>query len=140
MQLKGDMDSQLASLYEERERLRTTIGYLASDDGGRTWVRPDGETVELPANSATVSVLATAKVPGVDVLRGGPLGLNADGRPHILYRSLSDWPSQVLLGTLQDDGTWLASPLRVSDSDVPSNSITHSGTIAFTSASVSARE
>ena len=97
-------------------------------------MKPDGTAVDLPANSATVSVLATAKELGVDVLRGGPLAIDGEGRPHVMYRSLSNWPSDILLGTLADDGEWRTRPLTVSSSDLQATSIAHSGSITFTSA------
>ena len=153
-------------IYEDRDRLRTTIGYLVSDDGGDAWAHSDGTPMDLPGSSHTIEVIATTADPGVDVLRGGPMVLtekvrwvpppgsteadsgSGDARldprgsdqsarsyvpeptgqvmPSILYRSLSDWPSRLLIAT-RDHGGWNSSPLGPV-STIP-GTILHSGSI-----------
>lgn len=93
-------------IYEDRDasRLKTTIGYLRSETSGESWTRANGAAVRLPADSTSIEVLATHG-PQDGIVRGGAMALDPLGRPHVFYRSMRDWPGDLLGARIDRDGT-----------------------------------
>jgi len=84
----------------------TTSGYLASDDGGATWRKANGEAVELPATSETFDAFAQGRASDDRVLHIGSLAVNADGEPHLVYGAKVGRSAQAYLVTPTAEGGW----------------------------------
>jgi len=83
-----------------------TIGYLRSDDFGKTWKRSDGKSVKLPATAETVTNVAQARDKDKPNFRCGAIAVDSKNRPHILYSSGMEGTSAVWLASLTDSGEW----------------------------------
>ncbi len=81
-----------------------TVGYMRSPDGGKTWQRPDGRPIELPAASDTLSVIDQDRK-GKSVYRCGAIAVDAKGVPHVLYSNASAKPSHAWIAT-PAGGSW----------------------------------
>ena len=94
-------------VYEDHDadRLKTTIGYLRSADGGVNWSKGDGTPVALPTDTTKIDVIAHHP-PQAGIVRGGAMAIDAKGSPHLFYRSLRDWPGELIHADLQPSGKW----------------------------------
>lgn len=63
----------------------TTTGYLASDDGGKTWRKHRGEKVEVPATADTWDSFAHGRKVHSRVLGAGSMATDSAGVPHLVY-------------------------------------------------------
>ena len=68
----------------------TTVGYLASDDGGETWRLADGTPVEIPATAETFDSMA----------------VDANGVPHLVYDVKTNETCQSYWAKPSADGKW----------------------------------
>ena len=83
-----------------------TIGYLYSDDFGKTWKRSDGQRVELPATAETVTNIAHGRDQAKPNFGSGAIAVDSKNRPHILYCSAVDGMHCVYLASLVGSGEW----------------------------------
>lgn len=89
---------------EEREDFQgdsEVVGYLHSDDAGRSWRRLDGTAVEPPAGPADVTAIASDLDGYFEV---GTVAVH-DGRVHVGYSDRMADPRSATLATLID-GEW----------------------------------
>jgi len=84
----------------------TTIGYLKSKDGGRSWMRADGTEVSVPATASTVEVIASGRGVESRVLNAGSIGVDASGRPALPYSIRVQDTSQAYLARPRSGGGW----------------------------------
>jgi len=84
----------------------TTVGYLKSVDGGETWMRSDGQKVELPATPETVDVITSARGVEGRNLHIGSIDVSKSGLVHIPYGIRIQDSGQAYLATPTDDGSW----------------------------------
>jgi hypothetical protein len=88
------------------ETALTTVGYLVSPDGGRTWMRSDGTSVDLPATEDSIEVIASASAREERTLNAGSIGVSPDGIPSIPYAMRLQESAQAYLATLRK-GQWI---------------------------------
>lgn len=99
-------------IYEGNPGIGYAIGYLRSRDGGSTWERSDGTSVDLPARPATVEAIQRAESPkGPENYRPGSIAVDTDGRPWLLYSRLDSKPFAVWLARCDGPGKWHTIPL-----------------------------
>jgi hypothetical protein len=84
----------------------TTVGYLASDDGGVTWRKANGEAVALPATPETFDSLSGGRTSHGQSLHVGSMAVDADGRPHLVYGVKTENQSQSYWATPDEEGQW----------------------------------
>ena len=84
----------------------TTAGYLASDDGGVTWRKADGEPVEVPATVETWDAFAEGKTVHGRVLNIGSMAVDPDGAPLLVYGSEVGRSAQSYLVQPNGEGGW----------------------------------
>ncbi|WP_438483002.1 BNR-4 repeat-containing protein [Oleiharenicola lentus] len=78
---------------------RQTLAYMVSADAGITWAKSDGTLVPLPATADTMDIIAgdvSGLRPG---LASGPLGVDAQGNPHVLYSAAIGKQTRLYLAT-----------------------------------------
>ncbi len=85
---------------------RHTIGYLVSHDAGETWAKADGTPVTLPAMADTVDVVAPDEGPDGPKFQSGPLSVDAQGVPHLVYTSIQAGITRLFLATPAASGGW----------------------------------
>lgn len=84
----------------------TTVGYLASDDGGVSWRRADGTPVELPATADTFDSFAAGATKHAQSLHVGSMAVDQAGMPYIVYGMKTGESSQSYLATFDPAGQW----------------------------------
>ncbi|NQT11097.1 MAG: BNR-4 repeat-containing protein [Planctomycetes bacterium] len=83
-----------------------TVGYMASDDFGRSWRRSDGSPIATPATAETIEVLASGGVDAGRGLRAGAIAVDAHGSPHVPYSISEGGKSETILATPGGDAGW----------------------------------
>lgn len=82
-----------------------TVGYMRSDDFGRTWRRSDGTEISGVATPSTVTQIEQTAPPGGTAnLRCRSIAVAPDGTPYVLYNMRSEVQGQINIEA------WLASP------------------------------
>jgi hypothetical protein len=86
--------------------ITTTIGYMQSPDGGKSWQRSDGSPITLPANADTIETLGGNH--GADDLRlnSGPLAIDQAGLLHLSYTKETPNSSGLYLASLSPGTGW----------------------------------
>ncbi|MEO7598580.1 MAG: BNR-4 repeat-containing protein [Opitutus sp.] len=83
-----------------------TIVYMKTSDLGKTWTKADGTPLTLPVNADSIDVLE-ADDPGTGLqLNSGPLAVDRDGVPHVLYTAKAKGHSQLVLATPAKGAGW----------------------------------
>ncbi len=91
------------------------VGYMKSDDFGKTWKRNDGSLIELPATSDTIDRIAVVDPSQMAIhfdtttLRSGAIAVDKDNRPCILYNTLQpdgSRPTQAWIARGDGKGHW----------------------------------
>ncbi|MBL99014.1 MAG: hypothetical protein CMM06_04900 [Rhodopirellula sp.] len=104
----------------EPRGLHQAVGYMRSDDFGRTWRKADGVPIELPATTDTIDLIdegtrdrdATDRPkPGI---RHCGLAVDSSNRPYVVYVRHTPDPGQIFLVTPDDAGGWGHRPLQQS--------------------------
>jgi hypothetical protein len=83
-----------------------TVGYMASDDFGKTWRRSDGSLIEGSATAETIDVLESGGVDRGRILRAGAMAVDGAGTPHIVYSVTEGGRSTTIRATPRGDGRW----------------------------------
>jgi hypothetical protein len=86
------------------ETALTTVGYLASPDGGTTWTRSDGTPVALPVTADTIDVIATTRAHESRTLNAGSIGVSPEGIPSVPYGMRLQESAQAYLATPVENG------------------------------------
>jgi hypothetical protein len=92
-----------------------SANYMRSPDSGKTWERADGTSIELPATSETMDVLAAGESlnakPGIRNL--GAMVVDSTGRPYVVYLHYNmEPPGQTFMVTPDANGNWQHLPLQ----------------------------
>jgi hypothetical protein len=98
--------------YGEKPGIGRTVGYLKSEDQGKTWTRRDGTPVTLPATADTVEVVAQADAAAEQGLRGSRFALAPDDTPFVLWSDYAPRPQQGWLSFPDATGAWQATNLN----------------------------
>lgn len=91
---------------EEAQSPLTTVGYMRSEDGGRTWTQSDGSAISLPATPESIDVLASGRAKESRVLNAGSIGVDPKGVPFVPYSIRTQDTSQSYVATPLGDGKW----------------------------------
>jgi hypothetical protein len=83
----------------------TTIGYLSSNDGGRTWYKSNAEEVTLPVTALTIDRVASADGSLGRVLSGGSVAVHPNGTPYLVYNERLQAVSHAYLAR-PDTSVW----------------------------------
>jgi len=83
-----------------------TVGFLESDDYGRSWRRSDGSPIELPATAESIEVLESGGVDAGRILRAGAVAVDPEGTPHLVYSITENGRSHTILAALEEGGRW----------------------------------
>lgn len=89
-----------------------TVAYLQSPDGGKSWQRMDGQSVELPVTAETVDVIASGGKDFGSDLRIGGIAILPDGKPVVAYSRSAATGEDVFLARPDADGKWDSLNLR----------------------------
>lgn len=84
----------------------TTVGYMKSLDGGKTWIRSDGAPIELPATAETLDVIVSVRKKEGRVLNAGSIAIGPDGLAYVPYSVRIQDTSQAYLATPYGNGEW----------------------------------
>ncbi|MCC6680733.1 MAG: BNR-4 repeat-containing protein [Phycisphaeraceae bacterium] len=91
------------------------VGYMKSEDFGKTWQRNDGTTIDLPATVDTLDPIAVVDPAQMQIhfdtttLRSGSIAVDRENRPCILYNSLQpdgSRPTQAWIARGDGKGNW----------------------------------
>lgn len=78
---------------------RQSVAYMVSGDAGVTWAKSDGTLVSLPATADNMDVIAS-DVSGLHPsFASGPVGVDAQGNPHVLYSAAIGKTTRLYLAT-----------------------------------------
>jgi len=89
-----------------------TVGYMRSEDFGKTWRRSDGEKVETPASVNEIEILAQGGVDREIGLRAGCLAVDPKtGMPHLIYSIKENGRGRVIMAVSDGKGGWTRSDL-----------------------------
>ncbi len=83
-----------------------TVAYMVSPDAGETWTRADGTPITLPATVDTIDVLAHDGGLTGPRLGSGPLGVDREGVPHLIYTANVEGSSRLYLATVAPGVGW----------------------------------
>ena len=102
----------------ELEGLHQAVGYMRSEDFGKTWTKADGSPIELPATTESIDLIdegirdadATDKPkPGI---RHCGIAVDSQNRPHVVYVRHTPEAGRIFLVTPDDNGGWERRPLQ----------------------------
>lgn len=83
-----------------------TVGYMASDDFGRSWRRSEGARIDTPVTAETIEVLASGGVDAGSGLRAGAIAVDAQGSPHVIYSISEGGRSETIIAALDGEARW----------------------------------
>lgn len=84
----------------------TTAGYLASDDGGMTWRKSNGESVEVPATAETWDSFAAGRTVHQRTLNAGSMAVDPSGQPLLVYGTKVGRNGHAFLARPDGEGGW----------------------------------
>ena len=84
----------------------TTSGYLASEDGGMTWRKADGDPVAIPATADTWDSYAYGRTVHSRVLGNGSMDVDPAGTPHLVYSAEVGRSAHSYLVRPTAEGRW----------------------------------
>lgn len=99
-------------IYGGSPRRGHTVGYLRSDDSGKTWRTAAGRELALPATASTVDRIAQDREGTGVGYRSGAIAVDPEGIPHVLYGSYDEVPLPAWIATPGQDGRWHSRPVR----------------------------
>ena len=84
-----------------------TVGYMKTEDFGKTWRRIDGEKIQGPATVDQVDVLAEGGVDRDVQLRAGCMAVDpTTGVPHLIYSVTENDRGRVIMAVSDGRGGW----------------------------------
>ncbi|MBC8873783.1 MAG: BNR-4 repeat-containing protein [Planctomycetes bacterium] len=98
--------------------LHQAVGYMRSDDFGKTWTKADGTPIELPATTDTIDLIdeGTRSRDATDKPKPGiqhcGLVVASKNRPCVFYVRHTPSPGRIFLKTPDGKGGWTERPLR----------------------------
>ena len=111
MGLRGDGSRKLRGLHQ-------AVGYMRSNDFGKTWTKADGTPIRIPATTETIDLIdegirdakATDKPkPGI---RHCGIAVDSRNRPFVVYVRHTPRPGRIFLVTPDGRGSWKQLPLQ----------------------------
>ena len=83
-----------------------TVGYMKSEDFGRTWKHSDGSLIEQPITVDTIETIAHGGVDFNKTLRAGCMAVSPTGNPYVIYSTATN--ETMTFGSSREKGeTWL---------------------------------
>lgn len=98
--------------------LYQAVGYMRSEDLGKTWERSDGSPIELPATTETVDMIAEGSRDPKALDKPKPaikfqgLAVDSSNRPYLVYIRHTPDPGRAFLCTPDGKGAWRQLPLQ----------------------------
>ncbi len=90
----------LSCRFHENGGAVEVIGYMKSDDFGRTWRRRDGSVIAQPATGETIDVIAVGgRSPGKKSHKCGTIAVDRQGTPIIVYSSSGGSIPEMIVAT-----------------------------------------
>ncbi len=93
-----------------------SANYMVSRDLGKSWEGADGRSIETPATSETMDVLAAGEscYPKPGIRNSGAIVVDSEGKPYVLYMryNMPSQPGQVFLVTPDEGGVWRQLPIQ----------------------------
>ncbi len=84
-----------------------TVGYMKSEDFGKTWRRSDGEKIQTPASVDEIDALTKGGVDREVQLRAGCLAVDPKtGVPHLIYSVTENGQGRVIMTVADGKGAW----------------------------------
>ncbi len=119
-------------LYEQTlKKVGYAVGYLRSQDCGRSWLRSNNDPVKLPAVPATIEIVAGTPAPKEANYRPGNVAIGPDGLPWIIYSRLDSQPYGAFIACSTDSGWKKISLLNAIRDKWPGRAVKTPGSIAF---------
>lgn len=89
-----------------------TIGYMYSDDFGKTWRNGGGRVLAQPVTAETIDVIASGgRVEGKSSHKCGTISVTSDGKPVVLYSASSSPGAEMIVATPGGKSGWRRSGL-----------------------------
>ena len=83
------------------------VGYMFSDDFGKTWRGGNGRVIEQPVSAETIDVIASGgRVEGKSSHKCGTISVTADGQPVIVYSASSSPGAEMIVATPDGKSAW----------------------------------
>ena len=83
------------------------VGYMFSDDFGKTWRGRNGRVIEQPVSAETIDVIASGgRVEGKSSHKWGTISVTADGQPVIVYSASSSPGAEMIVATPDGKSAW----------------------------------
>ena len=83
------------------------VGYMFSDDFGKTWRGRNGRVIEQPVSAETIDVIASGgRVEGKSSHKCGTISVTADGQPVIVYSASSSPGAEMIVATPDGKSAW----------------------------------
>ena len=83
-----------------------TVGYMKSEDFGRTWIRSDGAMIKAAITADKIEVLDKGGEDFERNLRAGCLAVSPTGQPHLIYSVVAKLKGESWLATPDGLGQW----------------------------------
>ncbi len=83
------------------------IGYMRTQDGGKTWEKANGAPIDLPASPSNIDLIdGSAKPQATPNFRPGAIAVAHDGTPWMIYSQLHEQPFNTWLAHPNSEGQW----------------------------------
>ena len=128
---KGENNRDPQGLYQ-------AVGYMRSDDAGKTWAKADGSLIRLPATTDTLSLIASGErtrdakdqpKPGIQHIG---IAVDSQNRPYVVYVRHTPNPGGIEMVTPDKQGVWAKRPLRQAISKFWPGMVAFNGRVSMT--------
>ena len=102
----------------EATGIHQAVGYMRSDDFGKTWTKADGTPIELPGTTDTIDLIdeGIRKPKANDKPKPGirhcGIAVDSQNRPSVVYVRHTPDPGRIFLVTPDGNGGWKHRPLQ----------------------------
>ena len=128
---KGENNRDPQGLYQ-------AVGYMRSDDAGKTWAKADGSLIRLPATTDTLSLIDSGErtrdakdqpKPGIQHIG---IAVDSQNRPYVVYVRHTPKPGGIEMVTPDKRGVWAKRPLRQAISKFWPGMVAFNGRVSMT--------
>ena len=97
----------LSCRFHENRGATEVVGYMKSDDMGRTWQRRDGTVIAGPATTETIDAIAVGgRSEGKLSHKCGTIAVDSDGHPLIVYSASNGSTNEMIVATPRGPSGW----------------------------------
>ena len=97
----------LSCRIHERRGAIEVVGYMRSEDFGRTWRRRDGSVIPQPATGETIDVIAVgSRSPGKLSHKCGTIAVDREGTPIVVYSAANASTSEMIVASPEGRSGW----------------------------------